>query len=546
MSVNPRTRTAFTAAFIALLALPRIARLVYPQIWIEDESYLNGAFMLARGWMPYRDFPLPHLPALELMMAAVFKVAPISIRTAEVVSAAAAFAGSVLVFAIGVELTGARAGRSRHRTGDRSGRSKDLHYEYGTGVWAAIIFATSALLFRYHIFEREVFDVVPVLVAVWMVERDQVRLKADDVRLKPDTTYIVAGALVALAMAIKLTAVAALVALALQLLVTGRRRQAIVMTATAVGLVGLLSLVLAAVFGQDFIVQVVVFRLVHATFPSLATKIDEMRMTLDVSLAAGAAGIVWLVWTGRARRWAGPLLQLASGFVFLVLLNPTYWAHTGIELLPWLALAGGALVAAIPARRTPAIVCAAAAIGLLVYVAPIRNLNWEAGDGSTYGFGYRDRHDIARAADYVRAHSADDALVATPPIIALAANRREVVPYGEVAGEIDEITALVRRDGYLAALRSDQLRERGFWDSVRASQERMEPALDAALDAHRIAVVIDDSSDDLFPIAMVSFPQEQLERAGLSARVGVAALRGVDSAVVAGGSPCAPASPAYI
>ena len=520
MSVNPRARTAFTAAFIALLALPRVARLVYPQIWIEDESYLNGAFMLARGWMPYRDFPLPHLPALELMMAAVFKVAPISIRTAEVVSAAAALAGSLLVFAIGVELTGARAGRSRHRprrSEDRAGRPDDLHYEYGTGVWAAIIFATSALLFRYHIFEREVFDVVPVLVAVWLVERDHVRLKPDTTyraERRETATYALAGALVALAMAIKLTAVAALVALAIQLLVTGRRRQAIVMTATAVGLVGLLSLVLAAVFGQDFIVQVVVFRLVHATFPSLATKIDEMRMTLDVSLAAGAAGIVWLVWTGRARRWAGPLLQLASGFVFLVLVNPTYWAHTGIELLPWLALTGGALVAAIPARRAPAIVCAAGAIALLVYVAPIRNLNWEAGDGSTYGFGYRDRHDIARAAEYVRAHSADDALVATPPIIALAANRREVVPYGEVAGEIDEITALVRRDGYLAALESDALRERGFWDSVRRSQERMAPVLDAALDRHKIAVVIDDSSDDLFPIAMVSFPQEQLERAG--------------------------------
>ncbi len=508
MSVNPRTRTAFTAAFIALLALPRLARLLYPQIWIEDESYLNGAFMMARGWMPYRDFPLPHLPALELMMAAVFKVAPISIRTAEAVSALAALAGSVMVFAIGVELTGTR-----------QGRSEDLHYEYGTGVCAAIIFATSALLFRYHLFEREVFDVVPVLVAVWMVERGaaapSAARAANTAGLKTcPASAVVMGALVALAMAIKLTAVAALVALALQLLFTGRRRAAIVMTATAVGLVGLLSLALAAAFGRDFIVQVIVFRLVHATFPSLATKIDEMRLTLDLGLAAGAAGVVWLAWTGRARRWAGPLLQLASGLVFLVLLNPTYWAHTGIELLPWLALSGGALVAAIPARRTPAMVCAAGAIAMLVYVAPFHNLNWEAGDGSTYGFGYRDRHEILAAADYVRAHSQGDALVATPPIIAFAANRREVVPYGEVAGEIDEITAIVRRDGYLAALGSDDLRGRTFWDSVQASRDRMAPAIDAALGARRIAVVIDDSQDDLFPVPMVTFSQEQLERAG--------------------------------
>ncbi len=83
----------------------------------------------------------------------------------------------------------------------------------------------------------------------------------------------------------------------------------------------------------------------------------------------------------------------------LVVLNPTYWAHTGIELLPWLSIAGGYLAAtAVCALRSGAPIarpcptrfqvsaCLAVAAVLLIYVAPIRNLNWEAGDDSRYGF----------------------------------------------------------------------------------------------------------------------------------------------------------------
>src|SRR5262249_18328703 len=222
------------------------ARIAYPQVWIEDESYLNSAFLLARGFLPYRDFPLPHFPTLEGFLASIFLVAPISIRTAECVTQVAAFLGSGLVFAIGRRLGGTV-----------------------TGTSAAVIFATSALLFRYHLFEREVFVVVPVLGAALIAARPVAGAAATRAALA-------AGLLMFTALTIKLTAIAALVALALQLRFDGRRRSAAIVICTALGLLIASAIALAMAFGTSFIVQVFVFRAVHAAFPSLAIKLEEM------------------------------------------------------------------------------------------------------------------------------------------------------------------------------------------------------------------------------------------------------------------------------
>jgi hypothetical protein len=542
--VTARTRTTAAWTICALLLVPRLIRLAHPQVWIEDESYLTGALMLSHGWLPYRDFPLPHYPLLEALLASVFRLSHPSLRTAEISTQIAAFAGSLLVFALGRRLDGLL-----------------------TGTVAAFVFATSGLLFRYHLFEREVFLVVPVLAAVLLASarssakdlldrnasssrrssqtRRKVRLKPDTTYdLKPVTTYRAAsgiGALLFVALAIKLTAVAALLAVALQLWfraadesvghagppLRGARvgwRPVAWTVGTAIALLAALTIALAVVFGRDFLVQVFLFRAIHAAFPSLAVKLTEMRLTMDVSLALGAAGVALLLWTRRAAVWAGPLLQLACGFVLLVLFNPTYWAHTGIELLPWLSLCAGWLVASIvrAVRRQPgarvspvkAYACAIAAAALLIFFAPVRNLNWEAGDGSTYGFGYRDRRDIDAVAAYIDAHTDAQALIAAPPIIAFAADRRELVPYPEIAGTIDELTDAVRRRGYLAALRDPDLRHGSFWDSVEASRERIAPQIAGALTDRRLAALVNDSPDDLMPIQFVDVPQAALEADG--------------------------------
>lgn len=491
--MHARRRSPYLLLLLLVLAIPRIARLLYPQVWVEDEWYLNGAFMLSRGWMPYRDFPLPHFPVLEGLLALVFKAAPIEIRTAEIVTAVAALAGSILVYAIGDRLSGRAA-----------------------GTFGALIYATSSVLFRYHVFEREVFVVVPVLAAVWLATS----------KAAPHwRTPVAIGGLMAIAMAIKLTACAALVAVLAQLAIERRRREAWTVAATAIALLAIASVVLATVAGRDFFAQVFVFRIVHASFPSLGVKLNEMRYTLDVAFATGVAGLVFIVWTGLTRQWLATVLQLASGFLFLVLLNATYWAHTGIELLPWLSLCGGVLLAGVAqtlasaARRRqpdplPVWICAGGALLFAVYVSPIRNLNWQAGDGSVYGFGYRDRVEIAKVAAFVEAHTTDGEPVATPPIVAFAAHRREIVPYAELAGDIGELSDAVKRDGYLKAIGTSPLRSRTFWDGVEAGRERIFPVIEQAVAQRSLGAVVNYSPDDLFPLPLVDVSQEKLEASG--------------------------------
>ncbi|HEX3703293.1 MAG TPA: hypothetical protein VHU82_08190, partial [Vicinamibacterales bacterium] len=239
-------------------------------------------------------------------------------------------------------------------------------------------------------------------------------------------------------------------------------------------------------------------------------------------------GVALILWMRRWHAWMGPLLQIAAGFIVLVLFNPTYWAHTGIELLPWLSLAGGFLMASLMravrpggnvagrARVAPAKTysCAIGAVALLVFVAPLPNLNWEAGDGSVNGFGYRDRSEIEAVAAYVRTHTDANAPVATPPIIAFAADRRELVPYPEIAGTVDELTDAVRRRGYLATLGDADLRHDSFWESVEASRARIAPQILNAVIAHRVSAVIGDSPADLMPVQFVNVPQAALEANG--------------------------------
>lgn len=491
--------TRAAALFILLLALPRIIRLLWPQVWIEDDSYLNGAFLMASGRAPYTTFPLPHFPLLEASLAALLKIFPATIRTAEVFTQAAALAGSILVWRVGRRLGGAVCGAA-----------------------AALIFATSPLLFRYHVFEREVFLVVPVLAATWLA---LVPAGAGAPRYRRPA---IQGLLLAVAMAIKLTAVSYLGALFIfEAIVARRRGDAIAMLVTACGLMAAATVLLWAIFGPPFLVQVVLFRLAHAGFHTLTGQLREWLGSLDLEFAAGAAGLVLIAGTGRLRQWALPLLHLAFGVVLLVLLNPTFWAHDSIELLPWLALPGGLLVADAwtmfgQANRRAAppkpllLTAMAGAVALLVFVTPIRHAQWGPGAASAYGFGYRDRAEIDRAAAAVRAHTSPGEPVAMPPILAFAANRPELIVYPELAGTIMTLQREVDAKGIVTALRTTDVGKRMFWDEVSASQAVWLPQLAQAIERHQVGAVIDFSPADLFPVPLIDVPDDTLRANGYS------------------------------
>lgn len=459
-----------------LLIAPRIVRVLYPQVWIEDESYLNLAFLMSHGARPYLDFPLQHFPLLEGVLAAIFRLAGPSIRTAEIVTQLSVLASSLLIYRIGRTLGGSRC-----------------------GVAAALVFSWSSLVFRYHVFERELFLLVPVLLGT-------------DLALRARRSILVLAALMAIAIACKQTAWSAVAALAAYLWLKRERQAALVFVGATVATIGALSASLLLWAGDRFFAQVILFGWRHAVTPVFSIRLDECLASLDVPLAIGAGGLVAAIVGGRLRAWMLPLLNLAIAFVILVIVKPVYWAHNGIELLPWLSLFAGSVMALRPAQM---LLPAATAAVLLLTVVPVRNLNWQAGAGSVYGFGYRDRREIAELAEFVRQQAPDTSPVAAPPILAFSANRAELVPYPELAGRMEELEAIVSQQGRIGSLRSGA-ETRTFWAEIETARGRWLPRIIEAIRARRLPIVINSSEDDLFPIRLIDVPESILVSAGYS------------------------------
>jgi len=245
------------------------------------------------------------------------------------------------------------------------------------------------------------------------------------------------------------------------------------------------TVVLAAAFGTDFIVQVFLFRAVHAAFPSLAVKLTELRQTMDVSLSLG----VGRVDPDRVDRRDASFCRRAAA------------AHLRRHRARSVSIPRtGRIPASNSCRgsRSPEAISSRRRCGRFGQRAPTRARPRHGRKSprvsrrppppglrradSQLELGSRRRQSVRlrvsgidasskQFARDVRAHSAPDARVATPPMIAFMAERVELIPYPEIAGEIGELTAVVRRAGYLAAWRDASRRGLSFWDSVEASRD---------------------------------------------------------------------------
>src|SRR5437879_13884496 len=90
---------------LVVLAIPRLARLLYPQVWVEDDFYLEAAWMVSVGVRPYLDFVHPHLPLLEWIAACYLKIFGASHFSIEILNEAAIYATSVLTFKLAARVT---------------------------------------------------------------------------------------------------------------------------------------------------------------------------------------------------------------------------------------------------------------------------------------------------------------------------------------------------------------------------------------------------------------------------------------------------------
>src|SRR4051794_28766527 len=103
-SVSPST--AIPVWLFVALAAPRLVRMLFPEIWVEDDLYLESALATARGLRPYLDFTHPQGPLLEWLAGAYLSATAPSHRAMELLNGGAIYVTSVLIVVVGQRTVG--------------------------------------------------------------------------------------------------------------------------------------------------------------------------------------------------------------------------------------------------------------------------------------------------------------------------------------------------------------------------------------------------------------------------------------------------------
>jgi hypothetical protein len=472
------------AWLIAVLLMPRILRILYPEIWVEDDFYLESAWLVSVGMRPYLDFVQPHMPLLEWIAAGYLKLFGASYLSIEILNEAAIFATSILTYSLARRI----AGRP-------------------TAIAASILYAYSSLVFRYHAYERECF-VAPLILLGAIVTLDEA--------MPAMRQAAILAAIFFVACAIKLTAVIAFPVMLIFIGVAYRRIVSAVVSAAifAFALTGF-SAILYRLYGNEFIFQTFVFHFLKGRDLGLNTALFP-RMILDILVPLFVLGC-WQIFADRIFN-RGVILVLAiiaAEYAFYGVLSPTAWGHNYLEPLPFIAIIAGigAIAVAQAGRPLPqrwqlvaggVVLLAICLLG----ISPIVNENWL--HGAIYGFGFVPRAEISQLADALRAASKPDDDVIAPSFICFEANRRELIRYPETYGVYREAKAEYERDGFFAARR--RMGTADFFQLITDTRHYWTDQMREAIAGGKVSAVISDSPIQLLPLVLV--PEEFLSGNG--------------------------------
>jgi hypothetical protein len=434
-SVDPIRLTPW---LLLALALPRIVRILYPAVWVEDDLLLASSLAVAKGLRPYIDFAHAQMPLLEWASGLYIRIAGASHVRMELLNAVAIYTTSVLIFVVGRRAAGGRA-----------------------ALAASVLYACHSLVFRYHVWAREFFVTSFVLsaIVVLLSERGPARARTAAV-----------AALLTAACAIKLTALVAVAAICGYVAIGMRKpgRSVAIGLATAAGVTAFIGFCYWR-YGDAFIFQALLFHFLKGV--DTAAGPSYLMSLLDILGPLACLGVLHV----RRRLWTHDLgLALAcliAYLAFFLVVSPTAWGHNYLEAWPFVALLAGAGVAwTIDAWQTaPLRLVAAAAFttACLAWVTPLAN---EAAlRGSIYGFGFIPRRELSELASALAEAAPPDEEVVAPSFIAFEANRLPAVRYPENLGVMTTGDELRRSIGFWPA--RERVGRKSFFDLINETSD---------------------------------------------------------------------------
>jgi len=402
-----------------LFALPRIARLLHADVWIEDDYYVAAGALILQGYAPYQDFVLNHLPYLEQALALCFSIFGVSYHVAEWMQAGVIWSTCMLLY-----------GAGRRQLGELG------------GLCAGLLYATSLLPFTYHVWEREIFTAALTSAALYLyLGRAPLGRKR----------AIAIGALCALSFSIKLTGLLPAVLFSMHLVLVRRELRDAAML-SAVALVGAAGTMLAALalHGDELWLQVVLAQLIKGD-NGLVMRWQFLSMWRDPASLCGVAGLLWLpLRRGFGELWIAALI--AVSFPAFFLLSPgTIWVHNLIDALPGASLLGGLSFVELVrwgsnARWPGRLAALSATAALILIVRPWQGLPYDRAVP---------RDELARAAEILSAElQPGEEVITWCPLVAMEAGAVPVIRFWETEGTTAFARQAIAEHGILAARRA--------------------------------------------------------------------------------------------
>jgi len=487
-SAGTKTATGIGIGIALALLLPRIVRMVYPEVWVEDDFYLESAYLVSVGMRPYLDFVHPHPPLLEWVAAGFIHIFGASHLSLEFLNEAAIYLTSILLFALGDRVAGRRV-----------------------AIASVILYGLSSLVFRYHVYERECF-IAPLVVgaAILVLREDYARSWRRDLAI---------AILLTLACAIKLTSVIpAAITLGYVALANRQIARAVRIGAVIMAGIGLLSLFCYWRYGFEFVFQTFMFHFMKGRDAAGQVALYP-RLILDLLAPLFVLGLIEIAVVGVPTTGTWFIVAMVAGeYVFFGLFSPTAWGHNYLEVVAFIAIVAAmgasrllssiraAIVEEVPRRSAWRWLIGGGALMLvaLVWLTPLVNENWLR--DSVYGFGFIPRAEMEQVAKAVRDASAPGDNVVAPSFICFEANRPELIRYPETYGVYREAEAEYERFGFIAA--RARLGSADFFGLIEQTAGYWTSQITDAVKLHRAKVVVSDSRIQLLPL--VSVPQEML------------------------------------
>ena len=460
---------------LVALAIPRIFRILYPAVWVEDDLLLQSAFAVSKGLRPYLDFDHAQLPLLEWCAGLYIRAAGASHLAMEILNGAAIYATSVLVFLAGRRAIGVRGATA-----------------------ASLLYACHSLVFRYHVWAREFFVSALVLGALLVLGRP---------RTAGLTWRVVVGAaaLLCAACTIKLTAGVALAAVCLYVALGLRAplRAAALGLATATGLAAFVAICYSR-YGEPFLFQAFFFHFLKGVDVNAGPS--YLASLLDV---LGPLSLLGLWYVARPERWNHALglagAVLVAYLLFFTVFSPTAWGHNYLEAWPFVCLlAGGGVSWLADSWRASWLRTAAGAavvVACLVWITPFANESESR--GAVYGFGFIPRQELSALATALRDGTGRDDQVIAPSFIAFEANRLQAIRYPESRGVMQTADDLRRSDGFTQA--RQRFGAASFFDLINQTSDVWnQDVIRGIAPGGRVNAMIPDSPVLLLPLVNAS------------------------------------------